>query len=150
MRKYLKDFNRAVLVEFSPLDLVVAPRGDSVVKHVLVADDDADALALISRYLEPLGVQIDVAFSGREALDKVQRNHYDLVISDVRMPNGTGIDLLREMKNLKENMPVILISAAAASAKEQAKAMGADAFLAKPLEREELAHTVEGFVGAPA
>jgi two-component system response regulator HydG len=90
-----------------------------------------------------LEYQTELALSGAEALSKLRSGQrYNLVISDVRMPNGSGIDLLREMQTGTQHIPVILISAERAGAKDQAKAMGADAFLLKPFTREELGDVI--------
>jgi CheY-like chemotaxis protein len=114
-------------------------------KMALIVDDDPSTCQLVARYMTALDYQADIALSGAEALCKLRSGQrYNLVISDVRMPNGSGIDLLREMQIGIQHIPVILISAERAGAKNQAKAMGADAFLLKPFTREELADLVHG------
>lgn len=104
-------------------------------KRVLIVDDDITTAQLIERFMEDDFVS-DIALSGVEAMNHLSATNYDLVISDVRMPNGSGIDVLRALQGHARKVPIILISAETEGAKLQAKALGADAFLLKPLTRE--------------
>ncbi len=117
--------------------------------RILIVDDDPEATELVARYLRPRGFKVDMAFSGADALLALEQEDFDLVISDVRMPYGSGIDLLREMEKLDYHVPVILMSAGAKPAEAQAKAAGAEAYLNKPLVKEELEQTIERLLGGP-
>lgn len=110
-------------------------------KKVLIVDDDRDAAELVARYIASLNYAAEIALSGAEALDRLQGEAFDMVISDVRMSNGSGIDLLRVVKQSKMEIPVLLMSADAKAVKAQAKAMKAD-FIAKPLTKESLSEAV--------
>ena len=108
---------------------------------ILVVDDDLTSAELLMRYLKPWTSDVDIAFSGAEALEKLQGSNYALIISDVRMPCGTGIDLLREVQNFargRGHLPMVLTSSLGKVAQEQAQALGADGFLEKPITRESL------------
>ncbi|MEK7358449.1 MAG: response regulator [Bdellovibrionota bacterium] len=117
--------------------------------RVLIVDDDPFATELVARYLRPRGFTVQVAYSGSDALTAIQKVDFDLVISDVRMPYGSGIDLLRELERFPRHVPVILMSAGAKPAEMQAKAVGADAYLAKPLVKEDLEREIERLLGGP-
>ncbi len=131
-----------------------SPLNSGEMKRILVVDDDPSSIELLIRFLKPWKCEVEVAFSGGEAVEKLQGGNfpYHLVISDIRMPHGTGIDLLREIQILRKRpgekaMPVILMSALGKVAQEQAKALGAE-FLEKPITRESLS-TVLARVGEP-
>ena len=111
-------------------------------KKALIVDDDPSSAQLMARFLEPLEYESEYASCGAEALEKIGAAEFDIVISDVRMPSGSGIDLLRELHGLGSTVPVVLVSAVGDAAKSQAKALGADAFIAKPITRESLAEVV--------
>ena len=112
-------------------------------KRVLVVDDEPSAAELTIRYLRPRGFDVEAVYSGLEAVERIRSTTFDLVISDVRMPNGTGIDVWRELQRLPKKVPLILMSADTTGAKAQAKALGADAFIGKPLDRDALLNAVE-------
>lgn len=69
---------------------VTAPTGP---KRVLVIDDDPDILSVLGKILKSLGLELDVASSGREAIAKLARENYDLILSDIRMPDLDGQQL---------------------------------------------------------
>ena len=109
---------------------------------ILVVDDDLTSAELLMRFLKPWTEDVELAFSGAEALEKLQIGDYSLIISDVRMPYGTGIDLLREVQNITRGrgpLPIVLMSSLGRVAREQAEALGADGYLEKPITREALA-----------
>lgn len=107
-------------------------------KRILIVDDDAEATEIVARYLTKLGFLYESVFCGAEAMEKMKSGAFDAVISDVRMPFGSGIDLLREMHAEQVRIPIILMSADEEGVKAQAKALGADAFVSKPLRIESL------------
>ena len=111
-------------------------------KRILVVDDDPSVADLMMRFLQPHGYEVDAAFSGGQAVGMLQANAYDLVVSDVRMPNGSGIDVLRELQKAPARIPVVLMSADMNGAKAQAKMLGAEAFLPKPYSDDQLLHTL--------
>jgi len=117
--------------------------------RILIVDDDPFATELIARYLRPRGFTVQVAFSGADALSAIRDSDFDLVISDIRMPYGSGIDLLRELEHHPKHVPVILMSAGAKPAEMQAKAAGAQAYLNKPLVKEDLEREIERLLGGP-
>ena len=63
--------------------------------RVLVVDDEAAIVELVTSVLDDQGWCVDVASGGRAALERLQQTHYDLVLSDVRMPEGDGADFYR-------------------------------------------------------
>ncbi len=112
-------------------------------KRVLVVDDDADTCALIADILEDDGYWVHPCRSGERALEILKQEQFDLILSDIRMPRVTGIDLLLEVRRMKLPVDVILITAYA-SLETAVQALRGQAFdyLVKPFSLSELRETV--------
>jgi len=83
--------------------------------------------------LEVLGYQAKGARNGNEALKAIKTDKFDLVISDIRMPDKNGIDLLRDIKTGNPDLKVVIITGyTLAYPPEQAIREGADGYIAKP------------------
>lgn len=96
--------------------------------RVLIADDDDVLLDLMSRRLERLGYNLDRASNGGEALEYVQRNHYDLVVSDIYMPIATGLDVLETTKE-KDPLTQVIVITGGGTIEIALEALEKDAFL---------------------
>lgn len=106
---------------------------------VLVVDDDDDLRELVALDFGNKGYDVRTAASGDEAFRLVQQAPVDLVLSDLRMPSGDGLDLLKRIVALDAPRPaVILMTGFADLSSEQARALGADALVAKPFDRSAL------------
>jgi two-component system, NtrC family, response regulator HydG len=114
-------------------------------KRILLVDDSPESLLLSARYFKRHGFEVTVALCGIEAIELLRDNVFHVIVSDVLMPDGSGVDILREMHIERNNTPIVLISADA-RAKEQAKALGADAFIQKPLDMDQLHELVERLI----
>ncbi|MFQ5739157.1 MAG: sigma-54-dependent transcriptional regulator [Acidobacteriota bacterium] len=79
-------------------------------KEVLVVDDEQQMLVAVDETLKRKGYAVATASSGVEALGKLEKGYYQAVISDVRMPELNGMDLLREVKRVSPTTPVILLT----------------------------------------
>jgi CheY-like chemotaxis protein len=78
---------------------------------ILVVDDEPQILKLISNYLELEGFQVKVTESAREAMKLIESKDYRIVISDILMPEMSGIDLLRKIKEFDGLIQVVMITA---------------------------------------
>lgn len=102
---------------------------------VLVADDDPAILQFMVRRLEKQGLQIHQAADGREALEKLEKLTFDLVVSDIYMPGVTGLELLRQAKEGDPQTQVIIVTAGATLENAvEALNNGAFAYLVKPFD----------------
>jgi len=111
--------------------------------RVLVVDDEEEFVEPLRERLRMRDFDVGVAFSGEEALETLKRYNYDVVILDVVMPGKDGVEVLREMKELKPLTEVIMLTGHATvdSAIEGMK-LGAFDYLKKPTETDELVEKV--------
>ncbi|HUU39615.1 MAG TPA: sigma 54-interacting transcriptional regulator, partial [Desulfatiglandales bacterium] len=106
-------------------------------KKVLLAEGDSTHLSLISDLFIKSGHHVSRAYDGLSAFEKIVRDHYDLVITELDLPHMDGIDLLKKIKEVNGSTPVILISAnARVEEAVEAMKLGAYDFLLKPLSTE--------------
>jgi two-component system response regulator HydG len=106
---------------------------------ILIVDDDKSILRTFTRILQKNGYKIDTAETGKEAIDKTSKTHYNLVLVDIRLPDMDGTDLLAKIKNKLQNTIKIMITGFP-SLESGVKALdeGADAYLVKPVKPEDL------------
>jgi len=116
--------------------------------HILIVDDEEKMRNVLRIMLQLKGHKIDEAGDGKEALQKIKENCYDLIISDIRMPGLSGKKLLEEVKNLEHPLPVIFITAyATVDDAVEAMRAGAVDYIPKPFEEERILLTVEKALG---
>lgn len=110
-----------------------------VVRRILVVDDEAGIRDLCARVLKRNGFDVTLASSGEEAVKYLKTAPYDIVISDIRMPGISGIDVLTAAKALYPEIAVILITGFGASeVAERASQAGVYRILNKPFDTLEL------------
>ncbi len=111
------------------------------VAKILVVDDEPSILKLLKEALTQWGYQVGCVGTGAEALEAIRTELYDAAITDIRMPEMSGLDLLREIKRHDESIEVIVMTGypTIASAVEALKE-GAYDYLSKPLILDELRH----------
>lgn len=108
-------------------------------KTLLVVDDEADLREIVSSELEFMGATVFQAENVSNAKSIMEQHKIDLIVSDIRMPGGTGVDLLNYIKAKSLNVPpIILITGFADITVEDAFNQGAEALLSKPFKLEEL------------
>ena len=110
--------------------------------RVLIVDDDEAIVGMLSRYLSKQGFEVFTAFDALQALDFVERDRIDLVISDLMMPHMDGRALVRQLRRdpKTRNLPIIMITAFPGDdAADRSLRDGASFFLSKPLDLEALA-----------
>jgi CheY-like chemotaxis protein len=114
-------------------------------RRILVAEDNPVNQEVALAMLEGLGYETDVADNGLEAVEAMQRQRYDLVLMDWRMPDMDGFEAVAAIRRLEaerpggERTPVIALTANAMEGdREQCLAAGMDDYLAKPFKQEQL------------
>lgn len=111
---------------------------------ILIIDDELSMREFLKILLEKDGHGVEVASNGPDALQLVQNHDFDLVISDIRMPGMSGLDLLAELKKINGDLPVIMITAFA-SPDDAVTAMknGAYDYITKPFKVEEIKKVIK-------
>jgi len=117
-------------------------------RRILVVDDEASQRRLLAGFLESLGIEVDEAGSAEDALDSIRGSVPDMMLLDVRLPGMSGIDALPEIREIAGDLPVLLITAHA-DLRQAVAAMkvGADDYLAKPLDLDELETVIFDTIG---
>ncbi|MGX9432755.1 response regulator, partial [Bradyrhizobium sp. LeoA1S1] len=109
-------------------------------ERVLVVEDNDDLLDLTSAMLTSSGYQVRCARNGAEALWMLQSEEFDLVLSDIVMPNGiNGIEVAREARKLNKGIKILLASGYAGDALDRHQAVGEFPIIDKPFRMSELA-----------
>jgi DNA-binding NtrC family response regulator len=113
-------------------------QSDGYGQRVLVVDDDASGRSLLSILLTHEGYDVFEAGDGLEAVDELRKRHFDMVISDYRMPRFDGMQLLAICRLLWPETAVVIVSGEDSDWTELAIRGGAHAWVKKPYERTEL------------
>src|ERR1043165_9387236 len=107
--------------------------------HVLVVDDQESIRHFVSKALEAEGFDVTATGSVREGRDAIQATLPDRALLDLKLPDGTGLELLREIKRTHPEMPVIMMTAfGELETAVEAMSAGAYWFVKKPFQNEEL------------
>jgi CheY-like chemotaxis protein len=114
--------------------------------RILVVDDEENIRLLFKEELEEEGFEVDLASNGIEALDKLKKGRFDLVVLDIKMPGMDGIQALNEIKNANKDQPVILCSAYG-EFKQDLSSWVSDGYVVKSADTRELKQTIKNILG---
>lgn len=104
------------------------------VDKVLVVDDDPFMRDYITEAVKKLKIDVDTACDGAEALKKIKKDTFDLIFSDLKMPNSTGIDLLKQVKKESPSTLIVILTAhGTIDSAVEAMSLGAFHYLVKPI-----------------
>lgn len=113
---------------------------------ILVVEDDEDINRILKKYLEKAGYQVLSAYSGTEAKLLLSMEQFDLILLDLMIPGISGENLIKEIR-VNGNTPILVISAKSTlEDKVQTLKTGADDYMTKPFEREEVIARVEAIL----
>lgn len=103
---------------------------------VLVVDDSLINLKVATKLLEKEGCFVENVTSGKECLEKVKDNHYDLIFMDIMMPEMDGVETFKKLKEIENfDIPVVTLTAdAEPSSKEKYLNLGFNDYIAKPIQ----------------
>jgi CheY-like chemotaxis protein/nitrogen-specific signal transduction histidine kinase len=137
-------------LETAPLkaaDASAAPAAVSFSGRVLLVEDNPENRALAVRLLQHFGCQVDDASDGAEALARLERAHYDLVLMDCNMPILNGYDTTRAIRAREGagvHVPIVALTASVLPEERQkCLDVGMDDYVAKPFSRRDLEHVLE-------
>lgn len=114
---------------------------------ILVAEDDKTLNRMICTRLKQAQYQVFPAFDGQEALELMEKEHIDLIISDVMMPRMDGIELTSALRGAKMTLPILIITAKGQMEDmEKGFRAGTDDYMVKPIKLQELLLRVEALL----
>jgi CheY-like chemotaxis protein len=118
--------------------------------QVLLAEDNIVNQKVATSLLHKMGCEVRVAANGREVLECLKSNHFDVVLMDCQMPEMDGYEATKSLRADGSRVPIIALTASAmAGEREVCLAVGMNDYLAKPYRQEELQRILEHWVHAP-
>lgn len=112
-------------------------------KRILYADDDADLRKIVKDQLVAMGFVIDEAEDGIAAMERLEKESYDLMLLDINMPRKTGLEVLKSLKSSGGKCKVIMLTGRVGfSVATETLKLGADAYITKPFNIEYLVSTI--------
>lgn len=112
-------------------------------KNILIVDDEPDLREMLEFEFEMAGANVTTAPNGREGFKILKEGNFDVVVSDIRMPGGDGIELIQSMNEHSIQTPLIFISGFADIQIDEAYALGASGYFAKPFVLQDIVLKVE-------
>lgn len=124
------------------------------IHSILVADDEDSIRSLLEHFLANAGHSVVVVGNAREACEAMARQAFDLVITDVLMPDGDGLDLITELRKKQPNARILAMSGGGRYLEgsdylKLAKGLGAHAAMMKPFTWQQLQDAIQVALAAP-
>ena len=119
-------------------------------KNILIADDEPNIVAALEFLLQRSGYEVHVARNGDEALKLVEATHPDLVLLDVMMPQKSGYEVCKRIRERADwrDIKIIMLSAKGRDAEvSKGLSMGADVYVTKPFSTRELMDKIRDLLG---
>ncbi|MEJ5173463.1 MAG: sigma-54 dependent transcriptional regulator [Hydrogenothermaceae bacterium] len=115
--------------------------------RILLIDDEESILKIIKTVLEKEGFEVDTASSKREAILKIKTQNYGLILSDYRLEDGTGLEILKEFRKIDKTTPYIIITAyGSINGAVEAIKEGANHYIPKPIDTDNLIKIIQFFI----
>lgn len=118
-------------------------------KKILIVDDEPDLREMLEFEFEMSGASVSTASNGREAIQLILSESFDLVISDIRMPGGDGVELIKKMNEENIYTPLVFISGFADIQVDEAYELGASGYFPKPFVLQDIVNKVEQLTTPP-
>jgi DNA-binding NtrC family response regulator len=116
-------------------------------KKALVIDDEQIVLDSVSKILASENFEVDVSLDSCQGIDSAVQREYDIVLTDIRMPNIGGMRVLRDVRRAKPSLPIVMLTGyATVKSAVQAMKLGASDYLEKPFTPEELLNAVSSAI----
>src|SRR6476659_8522134 len=114
------------------------PTTDGKVR-ILIVDDEPSMREMLRIVLRRDGYDVQLADSGRQAIDQLRQNNFDLLLSDIKMPDVSGVEVLRAAKDINRDVVAFMMTAyASTSTAVEAMRLGAVDYFTKPFSMDEL------------
>lgn len=115
--------------------------------HILIVDDEKSIVTLLKYNLEKANYSTDIAYDGMEAVEKAKTQSYDLIILDLMLPKLDGLEVCKELRNNKIDIPILMLTAKGDEFdKVLGLELGADDYLTKPFSPKEVIARVKAIL----
>ena len=117
-------------------------------KRILIVDDEAELVKAVQVRLEANGYEVETAYDGQEAMDKINNMKPDLILLDIVMPVMNGYEVSKKLKSNPDTkeIPIIIFSASQRrNLEKECRELGVTDFIAKPFRTQDLLNTVNNF-----
>jgi len=117
--------------------------------RILCIEDDTETRILLKKALESAGMQVDSVWSGDKGVEAAMQGSFDCVLLDLMMPGMDGFQVIRALRTqgLTRHLPVIIVTARDdVESRQRAMAAGANEYVIKPFDLEELVQTITSLV----
>ena len=112
-------------------------------KPILIVDDDSEILRVLEIFLKKLGCKSDTSLTAESALVKARSNEYEAILLDIMLPDGDGVDVLKQIHKVSPEIPVIMITGVKdIQIATECMRSGAVDYITKPFDMEYLKTTV--------
>ncbi len=144
IRKPVEIIDNLDELEENTNNLETLTESNSTKKRILIVDDNKFNIKVATRLLSDLPYEIDECYNGKECLEKLKSNSYDLILMDIMMPEMDGEETIKKLRNSSDfKTPVIALTAdAVAGANEKYMSEGFIDYLAKPFKKEDLENKI--------
>ena len=105
---------------------------------IILVDDEQKFINMLAKRLTMRGIQADVVFTGRDAINRVKDTAYDVAVLHVKMPGISGIQLKKELKSIDSDLKFIFVTGHGIASRSEANMIEEDLYLSKPLDIETL------------
>ena len=116
-------------------------------RRILIIDDEPQIRLLLKKMLEKEGFNVITASDGKEGMKLFNKEPFDLVITDIIMPEKEGIEIIQELRKNHPNLPIIAISGGGRNSSDSylkmAKMFGANEIFEKPVEKQKLINAIK-------
>jgi len=113
--------------------------------RILIVDDEVEFVDMLKERLSYKNVDMNFAYDGKQALDLIKINHYDVIFLDQNMPEMTGIELVRYIKDNKLVSKTVMISGYPGMRDAIAEMVGTDEYLTKPVALKDVENIIEKY-----
>jgi len=116
-------------------------------KKILIVDDDETILYILKRFFVGMGFQVWVAKDGFEAMERLKAEKPALVLTDIKMPSFSGIDLIKFIRQNMKDVPIIVMTAFPHLYTEKRKEDEVEDYFVKPFDINEMLSSIEKIIG---
>lgn len=121
---------------------------DNLSGNILLAEDNPLIQQFVQRLLQKMGAAVTLAANGRIAVDLARQQHFDLIYMDMQMPEMSGVDAVKTLRDADYTGPIVMLTAnVTMEDRARCKDAGSSDFLVKPIDRQQLYKVTEKYLG---